>query len=97
MKLKNIRLTATRIGAPIAAKGMTMDKTRFMKITGTALALTAVNGFAADGKEVYNKACAVCHNPLTPKISDKAAWEPRVKQGTEALVAAVDYMVTQLK
>ena len=44
---------------------------------------------AADGKVVYNKSCAVCHAALSPKLGDKAAWEPRLKQGTDALVVSV--------
>lgn len=45
---------------------------------------------AAHGKEVYNKSCAACHTTLSPKLAgDKAAWEPRLKQGNDALVAAV--------
>ncbi len=54
----------------------------------TAL-LMASQALAADGKVVYNKSCAVCHAALSPKLSDKAAWEPRLKQGTDALVASV--------
>lgn len=54
----------------------------------TALLMTAQT-LAADGKEVYNKSCAVCHAALSPKLGDKAAWEPRLKQGTDALVASV--------
>jgi cytochrome c5 len=44
---------------------------------------------AADGKEVYTKSCALCHASLPPKLGDKAAWEPRIKQGVDAMVAAV--------
>jgi len=54
----------------------------------TALLMTAQT-LAADGKEVYNKSCAVCHAALSPKLGDRAAWEPRLKQGTDALVASV--------
>ena len=54
----------------------------------TALLMTG-QVVAADGKEVYNKSCAVCHAALSPKLGDKAAWEPRLKQGNDALVAAV--------
>ena len=56
--------------------------------TSTALLMT-VDTLAADGKEIYNKSCALCHNALPPKLGDKAAWEPRLKQGNDALVAAV--------
>jgi cytochrome c5 len=68
---------------------MIMEKTAFVTIIGTALALTAVDSLAADGKEVYDKACAICHKSLPPKLTDKAAWEPRLKQGNDALVASV--------
>lgn len=55
-----------------------------------AIALvTASHTLAADGQEVYSKNCAVCHNNLKPKLSDKAAWEPLLKSGEDALVAAV--------
>lgn len=49
----------------------------------------ASQALAADGKAVYNKSCAVCHAALSPKLGDKAAWEPRLKQGTDGLVASV--------
>jgi cytochrome c oxidase subunit 2 len=44
-----------------------------------------------DGKTVYETACAVCHGAGVagaPKFGDKAAWEARAKQGTDALFAA---------
>ena len=52
-------------------------------------ALLATGAAAADGKEVYAKSCAVCHNALPPKIGDKAVWETRAKLGLDALVASV--------
>lgn len=42
-----------------------------------------------DGKEIYAKTCSVCHNNMPPKRGDKAAWQPHIKHGTDALVAAV--------
>lgn len=53
-----------------------------------AAALVAPAAGAAEGKDVYAKACAVCHNNLPPKLGDKAAWAPRIKAGTDALVAS---------
>jgi len=41
-----------------------------------------------DGKKVYDTACAACHGTGAagaPKLGDKAAWAPRIKQGTETL------------
>jgi len=43
---------------------------------------------AADGKTIYDKACHVCHAAGVagaPKLGDKAAWAPRIKQGMDTL------------
>lgn len=42
------------------------------------------------GKEVYTTVCAACHATgvaNAPKLDDKAAWEPRVATGLDALMA----------
>lgn len=55
------------------------------------LTLTAGVARAADGVTVYNQACAMCHIPglaNAPKFGDKAAWEPRLKAGREALLTS---------
>ncbi|HXM80965.1 MAG TPA: c-type cytochrome [Burkholderiales bacterium] len=44
---------------------------------------------AADGKKVYDTTCMVCHATgvaNAPKLGDKAAWAPHLKQGMEALL-----------
>jgi cytochrome c5 len=41
-----------------------------------------------DGKKVYEASCAACHGTGAagaPKFGDKAAWAPRIKQGSETL------------
>lgn len=46
----------------------------------------------ADGKAVYDQTCQVCHAQAVagaPKPGDKAAWEPRIKQGMDVLVQSV--------
>lgn len=64
---------------------------RTVRNTSLALLALLVAGptAAAEGEQVYVKACAMCHNAMPPKLSDKKAWEPRLQQGREALVAAV--------
>lgn len=55
-----------------------------------AAVLAAGTGAAqADGQSIYNQNCAMCHSALSPKLGDKAAWAPRIKLGTDALVDAV--------
>jgi cytochrome c5 len=49
---------------------------------------TAASAQAADGKKVYDMACAACHAAGvagSPKMGDKAAWAPRIKQGNATL------------
>ncbi len=53
------------------------------------LGVMAQTAVAADGKAVYGSTCGACHNVMAPKLGDKKAWEPRLKQGEDALVASV--------
>lgn len=72
----------------LKTKGLAMRHALLGICALTALLIT-VDTLAAEGKEVYNKSCALCHNALPPKLGDKAAWEPRLKQGNDAMVTAV--------
>lgn len=45
-------------------------------------------GGNAQGQMVYARSCAACHDAMEPKLGDKAAWAPLLKQGDPALVAA---------
>ncbi len=50
----------------------------------------AAGGGAADGKAIFDKTCAACHATGVagaPKAGDKAAWEPRIKEGKDNLFA----------
>jgi cytochrome c oxidase subunit 2 len=51
-------------------------------------AANAATSGALDGKAIYEKVCAACHGSGVagaPKLGDKAAWAPRLKQD-EALI-----------
>ncbi|HEX5489419.1 MAG TPA: c-type cytochrome [Rhodanobacteraceae bacterium] len=42
-----------------------------------------------DGKVIFDKLCTTCHTTGAagaPKITDKAAWAPRIKEGIDTLV-----------
>jgi cytochrome c5 len=52
-------------------------------------AVAAAAAGAADGKKVFDSTCTACHATGVagaPKLGDKAAWAPRIKQGMDALV-----------
>ena len=64
-----------------------------MLVTGLAvMAGTAQMATAADGKAIYDKNCASCHNKGlmgSHKIGDKEKWAPLIKNGQAALDEAV--------
>ena len=54
--------------------------------------LIAGQAAAAEGKDVYTKACSVCHIAGVagaPKLTEKAKWALLFKNGPAALTAAV--------
>jgi len=56
----------------------------------TAAAAAPAKGAAGSGKATYDSVCHVCHGAGVagaPKLGDKAAWAPRIKQGVAALHA----------
>jgi cytochrome c5 len=56
----------------------------------SAAAAPAAAG-AKSGEQVYNATCTACHSTGVagaPKTGDKAAWEPRLAQGVDALVGS---------
>jgi cytochrome c5 len=55
-----------------------------------AFSANAFAGNAAAGKSVYDGGCVACHKTGmmgAPKLGDKAAWAPRIKQGEAVLVS----------
>ena len=57
-----------------------------------AMAAAQAKPGAVDGKKVFDSICTACHTAgvaNAPKPGDKAAWAPRIQQGTDALVQSV--------
>jgi cytochrome c5 len=55
-----------------------------------AAAKTAAAG-GVDGKGVFDKVCTACHSAGVagaPKLGDKTAWAPRIKEGKDQLYAS---------
>jgi len=57
-------------------------------VAAAVLVFSASAAQAGEGQTVYDQHCAMCHNKIAPKLGDKAAWAPRIKKGTDALVAS---------
>jgi cytochrome c5 len=61
----------------------------FLRLTlGVASLIAAGSVFAATAEETYKTSCSTCHDAgvaNAPKLGDKAAWAPRIKQGKDAL------------
>lgn len=66
-------------------------KKLFLFSAMSACLLTA-SVYAQEGKAIYDKACHICHASGVagaPKSHDAAAWQPRLAQGMDVLVAVV--------
>jgi cytochrome c5 len=60
----------------------------FVLTLGMLSLVAAGSAFAATAEETYKSACSTCHDAgvaNAPKMGDKAAWAPRVKQGKDAM------------
>ena len=47
--------------------------------------------FAATAEETYKTSCGACHDAgvaNAPKLGDKAAWAPRIKQGKDVMYSS---------
>lgn len=75
--------------APSAAPAVAAAATAAASVASAA---PAAQAGAADGKKLYDTACAACHVAGVagaPKLGDKAGWEPRLGQGIDGLTASV--------
>jgi cytochrome c5 len=77
--------------APVAASttdAVTSTTAAPAATTVVAAATPAAPATAETGKVLFNQACALCHGAGiagAPKFGDKAAWAPRLAQGTATL------------
>lgn len=57
-----------------------------------AAATSGTEASGGEGESVYQKACKNCHDAgiaNAPKLSDSAAWAPRIEKGNDALLESV--------
>lgn len=91
--VRGIAVLALALGVQSCGKEAPPPATKVEKPTATKaetpqLAAAGSTGAQATGEGTYKKVCAACHDQGVagaPKLGDKAAWEPRVKQGIDAL------------
>ena len=57
-------------------------------VMATLLCVATSGAMAADGQAVYSQNCAACHTSMSPKLGDKVAWAPLIKEGADSLVAS---------
>ena len=74
--------------ARVAVAGQDNSALAIAAPTGTAAAAAAALAIPTDGLSLYEVACTTCHGQGiggAPKSGDKAAWAPRLAQGTAIL------------
>jgi cytochrome c5 len=87
-KFKEPEVPAATAAAPAVAPAAEPAQAAAPVAAATPAAAAAPAKAAVDGKTVFNTACAACHTAGiagAPKLADKAAWAPRVKQGDAVL------------
>lgn len=79
--------------APVAAVYAGNTGRAAMEAAKAAAAKAAASqvayGGTTDGKAIFGHLCTTCHSTGAagaPKITDKAAWAPRIKQGLATLI-----------
>jgi cytochrome c5 len=65
---------------------------RVQPVAAVALAGAAGPKVHQSGEQVFNQVCTACHGsnsavPGSPKLGDKAAWAPLIKEGLETITA----------
>jgi cytochrome c5 len=88
-KFKEPEAPATAVAAPAAAEpAAAAAPVAATAATAPAPAAAAPKLAADAGKSLYSTACVACHGAGiagAPKFGDKAAWAPRVQQGTAVM------------
>lgn len=66
-----------------------MKKIFTFAVAGALMAVTGMAQAERDGKAIYDTKCFACHASGVagaPKLGDKTAWAPRIKQGDAVLL-----------
>ena len=84
---------AAAASAPAAGAAATPPAAVVAATTAVPAATVAVAGASSGaGEALYKQVCVACHAAGvagSPKLGDKAAWEPRIKTGLDMLTASV--------
>ncbi len=89
MGCRTIARALERSAAPNPERSLRMAK--WLLAVGMFLPFFSAQA-TQDPEVLYNRTCAACHSgqlPQAPQRGDRAAWEPRLAQGMDALVAHV--------
>ncbi|MEC4723622.1 c-type cytochrome [Noviherbaspirillum sp. CPCC 100848] len=79
---------ATEAGAQTASATQPITSSPSQQTQAVASAAQPAAAAKVDGKKVYDTACVACHGPGVagaPKVGDKEAWAPRIKQGSATM------------
>ncbi|MBV6418519.1 MAG: hypothetical protein CMLOHMNK_03393 [Steroidobacteraceae bacterium] len=82
-----VKAVAARIAPPVREAVAGADNSA-LAIAAPAASAAPALPMPADGAALYDAACHTCHGPGiagAPKFGDKAAWAPRIAQGTATL------------
>ena len=76
---------------PVARVAIAGQDNSALAPPAAAAAVAATAAADLTGEQIYNQACVACHGAGiagAPKFGDKAAWAPRIAQGSDTLQQA---------
>lgn len=88
LKEPAVKAAAAPAAAPAVSEQGAQVASATPPVPPTEQAKAVTGAGKADGKKVYDASCAACHSTGVagaPKVGDKAAWAPRIKQGNDTL------------
>jgi len=87
--LVNYVTSADKVGSGSDTLSTQAVEKRIMPVAGFALVDANAPKVFKTGEEVFQSTCTACHTPGAagaPKVGDKAAWDPFIKTGFDAML-----------
>ena len=86
-------ISVAELTKPVGQVAVAGEESENTVVQNEIVADASAVGKSINGESVYNGLCVSCHGiavlaAMVPQAGDAAAWEPRIKKGTDVLYAS---------
>ena len=86
-------ISVAELTKPVGQVAVAGEESENTVVQNEIVADASAVGKSINGESVYNGLCVSCHGiavlaAMVPQAGDDAAWEPRIKKGTDVLYAS---------